>query len=127
MNVPLDVIEPCGFPFSVKSLRRAAMDYADIVDMTAHDSWESFLNVRPNGRLVLLTTGSTEDFWDFEFEPTDTLVLGRESAGVPQSVHEICDARITIPIQENTRSLNVAVSAAMVLSEGLRQTRLPKT
>lgn len=119
-GVPLDVIEPCGFPISDKTLRRAAMDYGDIANIQRHDSWELFPR---QGRLVLLTTAATDDLWDFEFRPDDTLMMGRESAGVPQSVHDACNAHVRIPMPGGGRSLNVAVSAGIALSEALRQVR----
>jgi len=122
-GVSLDIIEPCGFPLSLKSLRRTAMDYADIADMTRHDSWEAFQQTRPAGRLVLLTTKAEEVLWDFKFEPTDTLIMGRESAGVPEDVHNACDAHVKLPMYGAARSLNVAMTAGMAVSEALRQTR----
>lgn len=122
-GVSLDIIEPCGFPLSLKSLRRTAMDYADIADMTRHDSWETFQQNRPTGRLVLLTTKADQHLWDFKFEPTDTLVMGRESAGVPEDVHNACDAHVKLPMFGAARSLNVAMTAGMAVSEALRQTR----
>jgi tRNA (cytidine/uridine-2'-O-)-methyltransferase len=122
-GVSLDIIEPCGFPLSLKSLRRTAMDYADIVDMTRHDSWETFQQNRPKGRLVLLTTKAEDHLWDFKFEPTDTLVMGRESAGVPEDVHNACAAHVKLPMFGAARSLNVAMTAGMAVSEALRQTR----
>jgi len=121
--VPLDIIEPCGFPLSLKILRRTAMDYADIADMTRHDSWESFLTTRAPGRLILMTTKATETLWDFRFQPTDTIVMGRESAGVPKAVHNACDAHIKLAMSGTARSLNVAMCAGMAVSEGLRQVR----
>lgn len=121
--VPLDIIEPCGFPLSLKTLRRTAMDYADIAELTRHDSWESFLANRQTGRLVLMTTKATETLWNFKFLPTDTIVMGRESAGVPETVHNQCDAHIKLAMSGTARSLNVAMCAGMAVSEGLRQTR----
>lgn len=123
LGVPLDIVEPCGFPLSLKALRRSAMDYADIADMTRHDSWEVFLATRTKGRLVLMTTKATETLWDFKFQPTDTIVMGRESAGVPESVHNACDAHIKLAMSGAARSLNVAMCAGMAVSEGLRQIR----
>ena len=121
--VPLDIIEPCGFPLSLKTLRRTAMDYADIADLTRHDSWETYLASRQAGRLVLMTTKATETLWDFKFHPTDTIVMGRESAGVPEVVHNQCDAHIKLSMSGAARSLNVAMCAGMAVSEGLRQVR----
>jgi len=122
-GVPLDIIEPCGFPLSLKTLRRTAMDYADIADMTRHDSWEIYLKTRAPGRLVLMTTKASETLWDFCFQPTDTIVMGRESAGVPETVHNACDAHIKLAMSGTARSLNVAMCAGMAVSEGLRQVR----
>ncbi len=121
--VPLDIIEPCGFPLSIKTLRRSAMDYADIADLVRHDSWDSFQEQRAAGRLVLMTTKAEASIWDFSFRPDDTIMVGRESAGVPADVDQACDARVRIPISSAARSLNVAMCAGMALSEALRQTR----
>ena len=121
--VPLDIIEPCGFPLSIKTLRRSAMDYADIADLVRHDSWHSFQQQRGAGRLVLMTTKAEASVWDFSFRPDDTIMVGRESAGVPADVDQACDARVRIPMSGAARSLNVAMCAGMALSEALRQTR----
>ena len=121
--VPLDIIEPCGFPLSIKTLRRSAMDYADIADLVRHDSWDSFQAQRGAGRLVLMTTKAEASIWDFSFRPDDTIMVGRESAGVPEDIERACDARIRIPMSGAARSLNVAMCAGMALSEALRQTR----
>ena len=128
MGVGVDVIEPCGFPFSDKGLRRAGMDYLDQVDVTRHFCWEDFLGKRENppedkaARIVLLTTRASTAYTDFAFLKDDILLLGRESAGVPEEVHHAADARIRIPMAAGARSLNIAVAAAMVLGEALRQT-----
>jgi len=122
MGVPLDVIEPCGFPVDDKRIRRAAMDYYDLARLTRHASWAAFCRDRPAGRLVLLSTAGATRLPEAVFRPDDILLLGRESAGVPPEVHERADLRVRIPLQAGARSLNVAVSAAMVLSEALRQT-----
>ena len=123
LNVPLDIIEPCGFPLSIKSLKRAAMDYADIADLTKHDSWESFKQTQSSSRLVLMTTRAEDLLWDFEFKTGDTIIMGRESAGVPEEVHSTVHARIKLPMFGQARSLNVAMSAAMAVSEACRQIR----
>ena len=122
-RVPLDVIEPCGFPLDDKRMRRAAMDYGPAAEVVRHISWSAFLATRraAGGRLVLLTTAATVSHADFAFEPDDTLILGRESAGVPADVAAAVDAGIRIPIAADQRSLNVAVAGAIVLAEGLRQ------
>lgn len=122
MNVPMDIIEPCGFILSDKNLKRAGMDYLDCLDLTRHADFGAFRRARGTGRIVLLTTKSTSSFLDFTFAPGDTLLLGRESAGVPEDIHAACDARITIPMASGLRSLNIAVSGAMALCEALRQT-----
>ncbi|MCA0305143.1 MAG: tRNA (cytidine(34)-2'-O)-methyltransferase [Proteobacteria bacterium] len=122
LAVPLHVIEPCGFPVDDKRIRRAAMDYYDLARPVRHASWAAFRRDRPPGRLVLLTTRGAETFPGVAFRPDDTLLLGRESAGVPDEVHAAADLRLRIPLQAGARSLNVALAAAMVLSEALRQT-----
>lgn len=126
LDMELDIIEPCGFVFSEKSLKRAGMDYLGLVKYRRHDSWADFLKYRSShpdeyGRLVLLTTHASEPYYDFEFAPNDIILMGRESAGVPQSVHETVDVRLLIPMNEKARSINVAVSAVMVVGEALRQ------
>lgn len=120
-NLPVDIIEPCGFIFNDQKMRRAGMDYLDIVDYTRHDSWEKFY-ARRQGRIVLLTTKGSEPYHKFAFRNDDILLLGRESAGVPDFVHQAADARLRIPMRPETRSINVAVSGAIVLGEALRQT-----
>ncbi len=122
-GVALDIIEPCGFALSAKTLRRAAMDYATLAQTERHDSWEVFQRNRSAGRLILLTTAAHETLWDFEFRPDDHLMTGRESAGVPKAVAQQCDGRLRIPMPGGGRSLNVAVSAGIALAEALRQTR----
>jgi len=122
LGVPLDLIEPCGFPLSDRSLKRAAMDYGEAAEVVRHDGWEAFRSGRAPGRLVLFTTRAAEPFQRFAFEPADVLLFGRESAGVPEAVHAAADARLVIPIRPETRSLNVVAAAAMALGEALRQT-----
>ncbi len=124
LEVSADIIEPCGFVLHNSGFRRAGLDYLDHVDLTRHVSWAAYLAAReaaPSaGRLVLLTTEATEPYTKFSFRADDSLLLGRESAGVPEDVDAAADARVVIPIA--LRSLNVAVAAAMVLGEALRQT-----
>lgn len=122
LGIPLDVIEPCGFPVDDKRIRRAAMDYYDLATLVRHASWAAFRRDRPPGRLVLLTTTGAQRLPDATFRPDDILLLGRESAGVPPEVHAAADLRVRIPLQAGARSLNVALAASMVLSEALRQT-----
>ncbi|MDX1923094.1 MAG: tRNA (cytidine(34)-2'-O)-methyltransferase [Alphaproteobacteria bacterium] len=122
-GVPLHLIEPFGFVWDDAKVKRVAMDYINFVNMTRHKDWDAFLNASKGQRLVLLTTKSSAPYTEFKFEPSDILLLGRESAGVPDDVHAIADARVVIPLQKGLRSLNVGMSAAIVLSEALRQTR----
>lgn len=122
-NLPVDIIEPCGFVFNDQKMRRAGMDYLDIVDCIRHDSWEKFYT-QHTGRIVLLTTKGAEPYHKFTFKDDDILLLGRESAGVPDYVHHAADARLRIPMRPEARSINVAVSGAIVLGEALRQTHV---
>jgi tRNA (cytidine/uridine-2'-O-)-methyltransferase len=121
--VPVEVIEPCGFPLDDRRMRRAGMDYFDRVTLRRHASWPQFLSARPVQRLVLLTTAGEGRFPDVDFRPDDGLLFGRESAGVPEEVHRAADLRLRIPLAPGLRSLNVVAAAAMVLGEALRQTR----
>jgi tRNA (cytidine/uridine-2'-O-)-methyltransferase len=122
MGVSLDIIEPCGFLLTDKNLKRAGMDYLDMLDMTRHASWTAFRAAHEQSRLVLMTTKAAGSFLDFAFAPGDVLIAGRESAGVPDDVHAACAARVTVPMAKGVRSLNVAVASAMILGEALRQT-----
>ena len=122
LDVAVDLIEPCGFLLSDRHVRRAGLDYRDLVRLTRHASWAAFLAARPPGRLVLLTTKASRSHLDFDFAADDTLLLGRESAGVPDAVHQACDARLRVPMVRGARSLNVALAAAIVLGETLRRT-----
>ncbi len=117
------IIEPAGFPTSDRAFRRAGMDYLDAVDIERHASWREFEAWRRNGhsRLVLFTTKATLSYLDYSFETDDILLFGRESAGVPDAVHDAADARLVIPLQPGLRSLNVALAAAMAAGEALRQ------
>ena len=121
LGVPVDLIEPCGFVFGDTKLRRAGMDYLEHVDLIRHLSWAAFRPTIP-GRLVLLTTKASIVYTEAAFRPDDTLMVGRESAGVPDEVQEAADLRLRIPMRPGLRSLNVALAAAMVLGEALRQT-----
>jgi len=133
LDLPLDIIEPCGFIFNEKAMRRAGMDYLEMVSYRRHNSWQDFLNYRQEhpeeyGRIVLLTTHASKPYTEFEFKPNDIILMGRESAGVPEAVHNIADSRLLIPMNAKARSINVAVSAVMVIGEALRQTNLfPKS
>ncbi len=126
LGVQVDLIGPAGFDMSDRAFRRAGLDYLDHVSIRRHVGWDAFLATwrqeSADGRLVLLTTQGSQSHLDFAFRSADCLLLGRESAGVPDSVHESCDARVRIPMAKGLRSLNVAVCAAMVVGEALRQT-----
>ncbi len=127
LGVGIDIIEPCGFLLSDRNFRRAGMDYLQQADIRRHDSWARFrdnFSATSRGRLVLLTTSGDRSYTDFAFAADDTLMVGRESAGVPPAVHSQADARLVIPMIHGLRSLNVAQAAAMVLGEALRQTAL---
>jgi tRNA (cytidine/uridine-2'-O-)-methyltransferase len=124
LAVPVHVIEPCGFPFSPQVWRRQAMDYADLAELIRHDSWDTFQAARAPGRLVAMTTKGAESLWDFRFAPGDTLLMGRESAGLPAEVHAAAQARLMIPMQPGARSLNVAMAAAIAVAEAGRQLAL---
>ena len=121
LGVPADIIEPCGFQLDDRRLRRAGMDYLDRVEMTRHRSWAAYRD-QVEGRLILLTTQGVTRYLDFAFEADDNLIVGRESAGAPEAVHARADARLVIPMRAGLRSINVALAAAMVLGEALRQT-----
>ncbi len=124
LNVPVDVIGPTGFDLSDRALRRAGMDYLAKSVLKRHISFEHFLRSdrAPPARLVLATTKTDNSYIDFNFENQDIIMLGRESAGVPEDVAAKADEKITIPIEAETRSLNIAVAGAMILGEALRQT-----
>lgn len=121
----VDVIFPCGFIFDDARMRRAGMDYIDRVDIRRHTSWEAYQKGAPSGRLILLSTKAAEPYHRFVFQPDDTLLLGRESSGVPDHVHDVADHRLVIPLQAGMRSLNVAMAAAIVAAEAQRQFGFP--
>ena len=121
-GVELHVIEPTGFRFDDRAMKRAALDYGPLSHMTRHADWAAFQANRPAGRLVLFTTKGATPLSDFVFQPDDTLLFGSESTGAPDFVHAAADARVVIPIQPEARSLNLSVSAGIALWEGLRQT-----
>ena len=123
LGVKVHVIEPCGFPLSDKAIRRAAMDYGEPAEVTRHAGWSDFL-AADLGRIILFTTQGATPLHDFRFRPDDVLLFGRESLGVPDEVAEAADARVIIPLSPGRRSFNVTVSAAIGLSEALRQTSL---
>jgi len=123
LGIGLDLIEPCGFPFSDRALKRAGMDYAEMAAVTRHPGWSAF-EARLAGRLVLFTTAAAIPLPEARFEPSDTLLFGSESRGAPQHVHARSDLRVRIPQVPGTRSLNLAVAAGIGVAEALRQTAL---
>jgi tRNA (cytidine/uridine-2'-O-)-methyltransferase len=125
LDLGVDIIEPAGFDVSDRNLKRAGMDYLSAVALTRHISWTHFDAWRraTDRRLVLASTKAAERYTDFAFRADDILLFGRESAGVPDAVHDSADGRILIPMVAGQRSINVAMSAAMIAGEALRQTR----
>lgn len=122
LGAGIDIIEPCGFVLDDRRLRRAAMDYLDLLEWRRWPSWASYQAARHAGRLVVLTTHAAAAHHRFGFAQDDRLLLGRESAGVPDTVHQTADARIKVPLRPGARSLNVVTAAAIVAGEALRQT-----
>lgn len=124
LGVGVDLIEPAGFAVTDRNLRRAGMDYLDAAVLTRHSGWTAFEAERraAGRRLVLLTTRAATSYLDFAFRDGDVVMVGRESAGVPDEVHACADARLIVPMRPGLRSLNVAVAAVMVLGEALRRT-----
>ncbi|MCO6393168.1 tRNA methyltransferase [Aliihoeflea aestuarii] len=124
LDIEVHIIEPAGFDLSDRNLKRAGMDYLDMAALTRHVDWQSFETWRSHedARLVLLTTKTDEAYTDFSYRNGDVLLFGRESAGVPHAVHDAADYRLTIPMREGARSLNLAMSVAMVAGEAVRRT-----
>ena len=124
LGVEAHIVEPTGFPSSDRAFRRAGMDYLDQVSLRRHQSWAAFNAWRQSEglRLLLLTTAAGTSYLDCAYQAGDILMLGRESAGVPQAVHQAADLRLKVPMRPNLRSINVAMTAAMALGEALRQT-----
>ena len=124
LGVSVDIIEPTGFIFDDKRFKRSAMDYLDHIDYKKHIDWQHFYDwtKKNNFRLILMTTKSETSLYNFKFNLSDILLFGRESAGVPENIHKIVDHRLTIPMKEGVRSINLSSSVALVLGESLRQT-----
>lgn len=122
MGAAVDLIEPMGFAWDDKRVRRTAMDYIDHVSVQRHAGFEAFRPTVGQQRLVLLSTKATQSVYDFRFLPDDVLLLGKESAGVPAAIADACEARVRIPMRQEMRSMNLAMSAAIALGEALRQT-----
>ncbi len=122
LGAAVDLIEPMGFAWDDRRVRRAAMDYIDHVAITRHAGFEAFRASIGSRRLILFTTKSRDSIYDFSFHADDVLLFGKESAGVPDTVADACDARVRIPMRPEVRSMNLATSTALALGEGLRQT-----
>ena len=126
LGVSIDIIEPAGFVIDDKRLKRASMDYYDYLDLTRHLSWEKFYewSKKNSYRLILLTTKSTKSYYDYKFQTNDIILFGRESAGVPEYVHDVVNERLTIPMIEGPRSINLSSSVSIVVGEMIRQLKL---
>jgi tRNA (cytidine/uridine-2'-O-)-methyltransferase len=124
LGVKLEIIEPCGFHLNDKRFKRVVMDYMDWDKIEIHQNADEFFKVKKNRRVILMTTKASISYLKFKFEKEDTILFGRESAGVPESIHQSIKDRLKIPMNENARSLNIASSVAIVLAESLRQTKL---
>ncbi|WP_306253799.1 tRNA (cytidine(34)-2'-O)-methyltransferase [Parvularcula sp. IMCC14364] len=124
-DITLHIIEPCGFPLKDRDIRKVAMDYGALAAPTYHASWEAFATseVRQQSRLILLSTKASTSLYDIEFLPSDTLLMGQESAGVPDTVRDSCDLSAIIPLAPQARSLNVSVAAGIAVSEAMRKMR----
>ena len=124
LGTKLEIIEPCGFLLSDKRFKRVVMDYMDEKSINYYQSFDTFLDAKKNQRIVLMTTKASISYVDFKFDINDTILFGRESAGVPENIHKIIENRLKIPMKNNMRSLNIASSVAIVLAESLKQTKL---
>ena len=124
LGAKLEIIEPCGFLLTDKRFKRVVMDYMDFEQIEFYHSSDKFFEAKKNQRIVLMTTKGSISYTNFEFNSEDTILFGRESAGVPESVHKLIKNRLKIPMNENARSLNIASSVAIVLAESLKQTGL---
>lgn len=124
-DIDIEIIHPSSFPLNDKLLKRTALDYGSSINITQHDSWEVFKNkLDPEKRIILLSTKGKVAYTDFSFKSDDYLMVGRESAGVPENIHNEVDEVLTIPISKSSRSLNVSTAASIALSEALRQLKI---
>ena len=123
LGAKLEIIEPCGFLLSDKRFKRVVMDYIDEKDIKFYESADIFLNSKKNQRIILMTTKASVSYTNFNFEKSDTILFGRESAGVPEKIHKLIKDRLKIPMENNKRSLNLASSVAIILAECLKQTK----
>ena len=123
LGATLEIIEPCGFLLSDKRFKRVVMDYMDEKEIKIYNSCEHFFKSKKNQRVVLITTKGSESYLDFKFDKNDTILFGRESAGVPEKIHKLLKNRLKIPMKNNKRSLNISSSVAIILAECLKQTK----
>ena len=121
LGARLDIIEPCGFFLNDKKFKRVAMDYKNKCNLKLFNNFYDFKKDKKNGRIILMTTKAKNKYFDFKFKKNDTILFGRESAGIPKVIRECINYQLVIPIQKNTRSLNIVTSVAIALSEALRQ------
>ena len=124
LGAKLEIIEPCGFLLTDKRFKRVVMDYMEEKDIKFYKSSEDFFKSKKNQRIILMTTKASISYTNFKFEKNDTILFGRESAGVPENIHQIVKYRLKIPMKSNMRSLNIASSVAIILAESLKQTKL---
>ena len=124
LGAKLEIIEPCGFLLTDKRFKRVVMDYMDYSQIEFYQSSDKFFEAKRNQRIVLMTTKGSMSYTKFKFNSEDTILFGRESAGVPESIHQLIENRLKIPMNNNVRSLNIASSVAVVLAESLRQIEL---
>ena len=123
LGAKLEIIEPCGFLLSDKRFKRVVMDYMDKKDISFYQSADIFFNLKKKQRIILMTTKASKSYTKFKFKKNDTILFGRESAGVPEKVHKLLDIKLKIPMKDNKRSLNLASSVAIILAECLKQTK----
>ena len=124
LGAKLEIIEPCGFLLSDKRFKRVVMDYMDEKEIRFYQSSDHFFKSKENQRIILMTTKASISYTKFKFEKNDTILFGRESAGVPESIHKLIKDRLKIPMKNNMRSLNISSSVAIILAESLKQTKL---
>ena len=124
LGAKLEIIEPCGFLLNDKRFKRVVMDYMDNNQIKFYESYDHFFESKKNQRIVLMTTKASKTYTNFKFDKNDTILFGRESAGVPEKIHKLIKNRLKIPMQSNRRSLNVSISVAIILTESLKQTKL---
>ena len=124
LGAKLEIIEPCGFLISDKRFKRVVMDYMDEKEISFYQSSKDFFESKKNQRIILMTTKASLSYTEFKFKKNDTILFGRESAGVPEKIHKIVKYRLKIPMKNNKRSLNIASSVAIILAESLKQTKL---